>query len=246
LLQLRHLEQLSFGVHRFNKPDFLSGFDFTRMRDLRIAGTARNNLDLAPLREARVLGELFIQGHSKNIEVLAQLPKLVKLTLSGMPKALNLSFVGGIRHLRALKLLLGSRASIDEISHKRLEELEIVWVRGLQSVGDLRRFPALRRLFIENQAQLGTLPLAGAKLREVSVHNCRNLTSIKGLETLSRLEHFRTTRMPKLDLDALIHLAWPATTKIVALYSGSEKWNAYAHTALAARGYAVSAREEIR
>lgn len=237
LQRLSHLERLSFGVHRFSKPKFLSGLQFDRMRELRLAGSAANNFDLAPLSAGRALSEVFIQGHTKNIEALATLPKLSRLTLSGMPKRQPLSFVSGIRALRMLKLLLGSRMSVDEISHERLESLEIVWVRGLESVGDLRRIPALQRLFIDGQLRLRTISLAGVKLRELSVHNCKNLTSISGIESQPRLEHFRTSRT-KLDLDALLDLTWPPTMKIVALYSGSEKWNARARTVLGQRGYA--------
>lgn len=237
LQQLQHVEQLSFGVHRFNKPTFLGGLQLERMREFRLAGNAANNFDLAPLAAGHVLNELFVQGHTKNIDVLVALPKLSRLTLSGMPKRQSLSFVGGIRNLQSLKLLLGGRTSIDEIAHERLEELKIIWVRGLESIGDLSRFPTLRRLYVENQLRVRTISLAGADLRELSVHNCANLTSIEGIEAQPHLEHFRTSRT-KLDLDALRDLAWPATMKIVALYSGSEKWNAHARAVLAQRGYA--------
>ncbi|MEQ1754978.1 MAG: hypothetical protein ABL973_12690 [Micropepsaceae bacterium] len=234
--KLLQLEILKFGVYRFNKPKFLGSLNIAALRELVVGGTASKNIDLAPIEAGGSLETLFIQGHTKNIEALATLPKLRHLGLSGMPKGQSFSFANGIPLLRTLKVMLGSRSDFDEFAHEHLEELEIVWVRGLESLGDLRRFPALSRLSIQDQLQLRSITLAGSRLRTLFVHNCRNLTNIAGLESQPCLEHFRTSRT-KLDLNALISLDWPATMKSVSLYSGSKKWNAHARTALAKRGY---------
>ena len=237
LLRLACLEQLSFGVYRFDKPNFLGGFAFENLTELSLSGTAKGNFDLSPLINCRHLTDLFIQGHTKNIDVVATLRRLKSLRLSGMPKKLQLSFVNDVATLRSLSLLFGSRSTIDEISHGLLEDLNITWVRGLESLGPLRRFPKLRVLHVKDQLQLRSISVVDPPLRELSVINCKNLEEIMGLESQTRLEHFRASRT-KLNLDALLARAWPKSMKILALYSGSEKWNRAAREILDSRGYA--------
>lgn len=237
LLHLASLERLSFGVHHFDKPAFLADFAFEHLTQLVLSETAKRNFDLAPLRANPRLTDLFIQGHAKNIDAMAALPQLASLRLSGMPKRLKLSFVNDISRLRSLTLLLGSRRSIDEISHPLLEELRVVRVRGLETLGSLDRFPALRLLDVEDQLQLRSISVAGTRLRELTVSNCKNLEEIIDLESQVGLEHFRTSRT-QLDLDAMLTRKWPDSMKVLALYSSSEKWNAAARVILGQRGYA--------
>lgn len=239
------LRRLSFGVYDYNRPDFLNSFEFKKLKKLSLSGAKRPNFDLGPLARFKQLTELFVQGHTKNIGAISTLPKLETLRLSGIPKKQELSFVTDIKPLKSLTLLLGSRPTIDEIKHATLEELEIDWVRGLESLGNMGRFPALRRLRVENQLQLRVLPLEGLQLRELSAFNCKNLDTITGLESQERLEEFRTGRT-KLDLDALVARIWPKSMKIVALYSGSDKWNKAAREILDQRGYGEFAAIKAR
>ncbi len=236
LTRLESLRRFSFGVYDFNTPDFLSAFEFKKLKELSLSGTKRSNFDLRFVERFKQLTELFVQGHTKSIGAISTLPKLKTLRLSGMPKKQELSFVNNIKSLGSLTLLLGSRPTIDEIKHATLEKLEIHWVRGLETLGNMGRFPALRRLRIEDQLQLRVLPLKGLQLRELAAFNCKNLDTITGLEEQERLEEFRTGRT-KLDLDALVAHKWPRSMKIVAIYSGSEKWNKAAREILDQRGY---------
>ncbi len=70
--------------------------------------------------------------------------------------------------------------------------------------------------------------------------NCKSLEQIQGLETLEELVEFRAART-KLDLQALLERQWPQSVEVLALYSGSQKWNVAAREALNRRGYRESA-----
>ncbi len=236
LHKLPLLERLSFGVFEFDRPDFLEGFLLERLTKLSVSETRNRKLDLGALRGCTRLTELFLQGHTRNIEALAGIPLLRKLCLSGMPNQRELSFVGEIPSLQSLTLLLGGRSSFDEVCSRTLQELEVIRVRGLETVGRLDRFPNLRRLQVEDQLQLHSLSLAGAQLHELSVLNCKNLEALSGLDTLTELRHIRVSRT-KLDLKTLRDRSWPPSMEIVALHSSSQKWNAEARAILDQRGY---------
>ena len=236
LYKLPLLERLSFGVFEFDRPDFLEGFPLERFTELSVSETRNRKLDLGELQRCTRLTELYLQGHTRNIEALARVPLLRKLRLSGMPKQRELSFVGEIASLQSLTLLLGGRPSFDEVGSRTLQELEVIRVRGLETLGLLDRFPNLRRLQVEDQLQLHSISVAGARLHELSIFNCKNLEALSGLETLTDLEHFRVS-LTNLDLDTLRDRSWPPSMEVVALYSGSQKWNTEARAILDQRGY---------
>ncbi len=236
LYELPLLERLSFDVFEFDRPDFLDGLRLERLTELSVSETRTRKLDLGALHRCKNLTELFIQGHTRNIEALASVPLLRKLRLSGMPKQRDLSFVGEIASLQSLTLLLGGRPKFDEVSSRTLQELEVIRVRGLETLGRLDRFPNLRRLQIEDQLQLHSLSVVGAQLHELSVHNCKNLQVVSGLDRLMELEQIRVSRT-NLDLDTLRDRSWPPSMEVVALYSGSQKWNTEARAILDQRGY---------
>ena len=233
---LSRLERLSFGVYRFNKPDFLKSLPLQHIRELSLSETETRNLDLAHLKRGARLSNLFIQGHTKNIDALAVLPELRVLSLSSMPTRQELSFINRIEKLQSLTLILGGRSTIDDISHDQIQSLEIIRVRGLESLGDLHRLPRLAQLHVEDQLQLRTIDLSGVQLRELFVHNCKNLDQIGNLENQAHMEHLRISRT-KLDLDRLLAFEWPDSMMVLALYSGSSAWNKKARVILDQRGY---------
>lgn len=236
LWHLPALERLSFGVFEFDRLDFLAGFALERFTGLTLGETRKRNLDLAPLTRCGCLTEFYINGHTRNIGAVAGLPKLTALHLRGIPKQQDLAFVGAVPGLRELSLFLGGRAAIDEISHAGLQSFHIVRVRGLASLGSLGRFPTLRRLQVEDQLQLRQISLSGARLHELLLINCKNLARIDGLDEQIELAHFRARRTA-LDLDHLVKRAWPPAMQVLALYSGSEKWNKATRQELDRRGY---------
>ncbi len=237
IADLSALQSLSFGVYWFDNPNFLAGLNLANLRRLRLSETAKRNFDLGPLTAAKCLEALLVEGHTRSIDSLAHLGALQTLTLRAIPKNCDLSFVGRIESLKALKFILGGRASFNEISHPQLENLEVVWVRGLETIGPLERFPNLRSLIIEDQPRLSAIDLAGAPLQYVMLNNCKTLNEIGGLDDLDQLVEIRISRT-KLDLDVLATRKWPATMKVVALYSPSLKRNAALRALLDGRGYA--------
>ena len=236
ITRLPNLRKLSFGVYHFDNPSFLATLDLTQITRLALSDNSKKNFDLSPLTQCHELHEFFLNGHRKNIESISHLPRLRMLSLGSIAKRQTLEFVNGIPNLEKLTIILGGRENIDEVEHASLNELEVLRVRAINTLGDLSRFPGLRRLHVEDQLQLRTISFVGTDLEEISIHNCKNLEQLTGLLELRRLRAFRTSRT-KLDLDSLLKANWPDSMESVAIYSGSQKWNNRARQVLDERGY---------
>jgi len=236
IARLPNLRKLSFGVYYFDKPDFLATLNMAQIRRLALSDVKKKNFDLAPLAQCEELDEFFLNGHRRNIAAISQLPKLRKLSLGSIAKGQALEFVNEIPRLEKLTIILGGRENFDEIEHSSLSDLEVLRVRALNSLGDLSRFPKLRRLHVEDQLQLRSVSFECAGLEEISIHNCKNLEQLNGLLKLRQLRAFRTSRT-RLDLDSLLDANWPESMESVAIYGGSEKWNKHARQVLDKKGY---------
>lgn len=233
--RLPKLKRLSFGVFGLDRPDFLNTIELGQLERLVLIENRKRNIDLAPLARCGSLSELFVNGHSKGIAAIASLHRLQKLTLSAYAKAHPLEFIAAIPTLKNLTLILGGRTDVDDLSSATIETLQILRVRGVATLGDLSRLPALSALRIEDQLQLARLDLTGARLERLSLFNCKNLAELPGLEMQDRLREFRASQVA-LDLNILRDRDWPPNTRTVGLFSGSRKWNDDANARLTARG----------
>ncbi len=232
--RLPNLKLLNFGVFELDRPDFLRTIELRRLAQLSLGENRKRNFDLSPLADCELLDSLFIQGHSKGIDGLEGVPRLRTLTLSGYAKKHALNFMNDISTLKELKLILGGRADLDDLSSKSLEILQIIRVQGLTTMGDLSRLPALSALRIEDQIQLKQVDLNGVSLKRLALFNCKSLAELPGLDTQDQLREFLASRVA-LDLDGLRDREWPSATRSVGLFSGKNKWNDDAATRLTAR-----------
>lgn len=239
LLGLQRLSALHFGVFEFDRPDLLERLDLRRLTSLTLSENRKRNLDLTPLSKCSSLERLFVQGHSRGIDAIARLCNLKEVTLGSFAKVQSIAFLRVLPALEKLTLILGGRDTIDEFSSKTLQTLQILRVRGFQSLGDLSRFPCLRNLRIEDQLQLKSVDLTGAQLERLSLFNCKELARLVGLEHQARLRDFHSAKVA-LNSDYLRDFPWPVTTKAVKIFSGSFKWNELTAKILTERGYSQS------
>ena len=235
--RLPKLQSLSMGVFELDRVDFLQSLQLGELTRLTLSETRKRNIDLAPLSQFRSLAELFVHGHSKGIAGIAALPELRKLTLSAFAKSNGLDFVAAIPSLAQLTLILGGRLHLDDLASATVEMLQILRVRGLETLGELSRFPSLTALRVEDQLQITDLDLGGANLERLWLFNCKNLSVLPSLNKQGQLREFFASGVA-LDMDALRDRDWPLSAKSVQLSTGSKKWNDAARSRLAARGLA--------
>jgi protein phosphatase 1 regulatory subunit 7 len=212
---LDHLEEFSFGVFESDLPDLLNTPSLFGLRKLILAGSRRNNIDLAPLVGYERLETLFLSAQKRHIESVGRLHSIKKLSLSCIEKSQSLGFVGRLHGLSALTLLLGGRNNLEQLAHDGIKHLEVLRVRGMNTI-DLALFPKIEDFRVEDQVQLQNLNLdGGPNLRSVSIWNCKTFSDLQGMRHAHRLESLFVEKTA-IDPDAFL-CELPANLKQVSL-----------------------------
>lgn len=240
LKDLTQLRRFSFGVHDYDSANLLDLLDPSRIQELLLGENAKRNFDLSRLAQFDGLETLLVEGHTKGIESVAELPSLTRLRLRSTPKKQRLDFISTIPRLRFLQVILGGREDISEIVSSSLEELEILRVRGFAQFPDLANLPALRSLHIEDQLRLTEVTIPSgttSRLSKLVINNCKKLSKVEGLGHLPGLDHLRFY-VTALDLESLIEGGLPESLRVLAFYTARERENARARELLDSLGYA--------
>jgi protein phosphatase 1 regulatory subunit 7 len=237
LQDIRSLSRLHIGVDNELPSDLLSYQSFSSLEALGVGPCNQKNLDLSHLIKYKRLKDLFLVGHTKNIESIRSLKSLEKLGLSQIGKTQSLSFINELSSLKSLMIILGGRSNINEVVSLSLESIEIIRIRGLQEF-NASRFPNLRRLRIEDQIQIQELSFSNesSDLELISIVNCKALEEVYGLKYLESLESIHFSRTG-LDIDALISQGFPQSLREVYFYTNSNKTNKEIYQRLTALGY---------
>jgi hypothetical protein len=238
LSELPGIQKLSLGIYLLDDPQVLGKLKLAKLEKLSVGATKKKNIDLSPLATCGRLKALQIVGHTTNIEVVGRLRALRALSLDSMPNTQKLDFVNNMSTLRRLSIILGGRERINEIRHPRLEELEIVWVRGFKDSSFLPNFPRLQHLAIQDQIKLEkiTFTARNASIKYLRILNCKALKVLKGIEKLRSLQHMRVYKT-SIDITRLANSPMPKSLAVCALYSCKSKIDREVRTILDSRGY---------
>ena len=220
--ELRHLKRLSLGVYELAQADILQLDNLRGLEYLNLGESARNNIDLAPLRHYAHLASLAIEGHHQHIDILAGLPALHELSLYRIKNKVALDFISQMARLDRLLLQLGGRESLAHIEAPLLKKLEVIRVRGLETLGDIGRFPLLQALWVEDQIKLRHIALGpNPVLERLNLHTCKTLDSLPGLAALPALRQMSASET-MLDIDALLAHGLPASLTHARLRTGKK------------------------
>jgi hypothetical protein len=238
VFDLPNLDTLAFGVYDFDEANFLEKLPLEHLKRLMLAENKNRNFDLRPLERASNLKELFVQGHSKNIDALSQMKNLNQLVLSSCNAKTPLGFIKNIERLRTFQLILGGRSDIRDVESRSLETLEIVRVKGLSSLDLLERFEKLSALRVEDQLHLEGLDISKLLLRRLTIGNCKKLARVVGLDRQHLLEELFIAQTA-LPVETLFDAAWPNTMRCLGLFGKSAKWNKSMTETSKQRGYSI-------
>lgn len=190
--RLPKLTSLRFGPWRINDARILGTIGVHRLEHFTLASTPKPAVDLAPLGDARSMRSLRVLGHGKNTEVIGRLTSLEELAFQPSSK-LPLEFINGLVSLATLKFVLGNTQSITSIeSLPALRDLSLREVRNLDDLGNIERFPRLRRLLVSDQPRITELQVGrgNAALEHIYLYSVPRLETLKGLSELPRLRSF--------------------------------------------------------
>jgi len=201
--RLPKLAALRFGPLRVESADALEAMGVARLERFTLAGTPSPALDLSPLGEASSLRVLRLLGRGKNTAAIGGARALRELALHPAPNE-PLGFIDRLQALEVLKLVLGKKESIRAIGPlPALRDLSFKEVALLADLGDLQRFPRLRRLQLSDQKHVReiTVGRGNAALEHVRLYSVPALHAIDGLAALPALESLWA-------YDSRLDLAW--------------------------------------
>lgn len=184
--RLPRLTSLRFGPRHVSDDGILRALGVERLTDFTLAGTPTPAVDLAPLADAGALRTLRLLGHGKNTEAIGRVTSLTELAIQTSVK-FSLAFISRLLSLESLKFVLGSCASIQSVEGlPTLRDLSCREVRNLEDLGDLERFPGLRRLQVSDQPRVTELRVGplNAALEHLYLYSVPRLHSLTGFSRL--------------------------------------------------------------
>ena len=184
--RLPKLSSLRFGPHHIGDSRILGALGVHRLTHFTLAGTPKPTIDLAPLAEARSLRSLRLLGHGKNTEAIGRVTSLAELAIQPSSK-FSLEFINRLVSLQSLKFVLGNSHSIRPIEAlPELRDLSFREVRNLEDLGDLERFPRVRRLQVSDQPKVSELTVGprNAALEHLYLYSLPRLHTLKGFSGL--------------------------------------------------------------
>jgi hypothetical protein len=176
---------------RFSADTFYeSPESFAGLRHLRpdlhslTLGSTDKRLSLSPLEHFTGLRRLFLQKHTKDIDVLSRLTSLRSLTLREITLS-DLSVLLPLPELRALDLKLGGTRDLSLLPQiGQLEYVELWMIRGLDDLTPLAEVATLRSVHLEALKQVTALP---ADLSRLTRLDTIYIETMKGLADLTPL-----------------------------------------------------------
>ena len=184
--RLPNLTSLRFGPRKVGDPKVLDTIGVERLKDFTLAGTPTPSVDLAPLAGARSLRSLRLLGHGRHTEAIGHATALAELVIQPSSK-FSMEFINRLVSLESLKFVLGNASSIRAIETlPALRDLSFREVRGLEDIGDLERFPRLRRLQVSDQPRLAELKVGrrNESLEHLYLYSVPGLHAVDGLSEL--------------------------------------------------------------
>ena len=197
------------------------------LKSLSLGPTKSKKPNIDVIGRFKLLENLYVEGHSKNIEIISNLGSLELLTLRSL-KLDNLNFIENLHNLNYLDIKLGSLRDVESLSKgQNLEYLELWQVRGIESLDFLNNMLSLDTIFIQNLKHIKELPSLSSmhKLRVVCLESMTGLDSVDSLGVLMHLKELYLIDMAKLIPENLIDLLRSSKIEKTCGYFGSKKKN---------------------
>ncbi|MCX6903823.1 MAG: hypothetical protein NTW03_10180 [Verrucomicrobia bacterium] len=220
------LESLSLGIFELTDFSILERIS-TRLTVLRLGATRSKKPSLAPLSRFRSLRVLYLEGHSKDIEVLSDLSDLEDVTLRSITTS-DFSYLARQAKLWSLDIKLGGIRGFKGIEGKKsIKCLELWQVRDLHDIKVVGVLPGLQNLFLQSLPHVEAFPPLrdSVALRQIVVQNLKGLRDFAALETAPALEQFALLEGIKQSPHQLLPVLRNPKVRQVSAYFGSDRKN---------------------
>lgn len=226
LCELQSLESLSLGIFGLTDFSVLEQLP-PGLTSLALGATRSKRPSLAPLGRFRSLRVLYLEGHSKNIEVLSELRDLEDVTLRSITTP-DLQYLADLPKLWSLDIKLGGIRGFAGVEGKQsIKYLELWQVRDLRNVDVAGTLAGLQNLFLQSLPHVDSLPglTDSTALRRIVIENLKGLCDFTALETAPALEEFALLDGTKQTPQQLLPVLSNPRVRRVSAFFGSELKN---------------------
>lgn len=190
-------------------------------------GQTKKRLSLAPLGRFTRLTRLYLEGQTKDIEVVSTLGELRSVTLRSITLP-DLSMLTPLTNLRALDLKLGGTKNLSLLPElQALDYLELWQVKGLSDLSPIAKLPRLEYLFLQSLRQVEALPHLGGlpALTRLWIETMKGLTDLSPIRDAPHLRQLAVVDMAHLQPDAFAPLVGHPSLESLRFGLGSKRKN---------------------
>jgi hypothetical protein len=190
-------------------------------------GRTKRNLSLGILRRFSNLTKLFLEGHQKDISVLADMANIEDLTLRSITLS-DLSLLLGMKRLWSLDIKLGGTKNLGLLPQlESLKQLELWMVKGLDNLAPIASLGNLQFLSLQALRRVEALPALDnlTKLRRVILETMKGVRDIRPLASAPALEELLVIDMGHMQPQDFRPLVGSRHLRYVSIGLGSRKKN---------------------
>lgn len=190
-------------------------------------GRTKKRLSVAALARFSQLRRLYIEGHTKDLDVVSELTDLRSVTLRSVTLP-DLSLLTPLRKLRALDLKLGGTNDLALLPElQSLEYLELWMVKGLSDLSPISELGSLEYLFLQSLRQVDALPAMDnlVSLGRLWLETMKGLTELTPVRTAPALRQLAVVDMAHLQPEAFAPLVGHRTLQSYRAGLGSKRKN---------------------
>lgn len=180
-----------------------------------------------PLARFTSLRRLYLEGQTKDIDLISDLRELRSVTLRSITLP-DLSLLTPLPHLRALDLKLGGTKDLSLLPElASLDYLELWMVKGLSDITPIAYLPRLEYLFLQALRQVETLPAMDgmSALRRLWLETMKGLTDLAPIRTAPALRQLAVVDMGHLQPEAFAALTDHPSLESLRAGLGSKRKN---------------------
>lgn len=193
-----------FIIELYNLEDISALSDFAPAVESLGLGATKRRFSLRVLESFSRLTDLWLNGHSKDFDVIGSLRTLKRLSLRSI-KVPTLKGLVYLNSLEELELKLGSAPDLRDLpSIGRLKYFEAWLVRRMCDLTPIADLMGLRYLFLQTLKDVTALPsfCKLQDLRRVHLDKMKGLRDLTPVAAAPRLEELVVLDMPQLVEDA--------------------------------------------
>ncbi|AFH61345.1 hypothetical protein ACVNS2_11960 [Paenibacillus caseinilyticus] len=229
ITHLDKLKALHIGIYHLDNLDILTRVPAT-LESMMLEQTQSKKPDLAVLERFSGLKKLYIEGHTKNIDVIGKLHQLEDVTLKSVTTN-DVEFLAPLQKLWSLDIKLGGIQNFSAIEGMdSIKYLELWQIRGLKDLSFISTLTGLQYLFLQSHRNVESLPALNGltKLRKVHLDLMKGLKDISSLgqaPSLAEFTHWSAMNMKMEDYTAL--LSNPSVQRVRATFDSAKRNNEF-------------------